>query len=183
MTQQEAGPSADNSNDATGCADELFGPGKIPGTQKQNAGARAKAGEQIKKRELDRADDPFQAGSDDEERVEIEDEVEQPVMEKERGKHSPVFATVANRPWFEGAEPVQSERARRAAQFHFGDKHREVQHDEGDDRGRWAPRIRTKRAGDRPIRLLDPMEQCKAGRRKGRARDQIGSGEAMRDFG
>src|SRR6476620_9711486 len=129
MPQKISGPDANNSHHAAGSANELIGPRPVGKVQKQNAGARSQPREQIIKSETKRTDDAFQARSDHEERVKIEEKMERPEMKEQRGEHPPVFAAVTDRPRLERAQSGRCERTHRAAQAYFGNEHGDVQRD------------------------------------------------------
>src|SRR5437763_3935845 len=106
MAQEIAGPDTDHSHDAARSSYQLFGTGEIREAQQQNAGARSQTGQEIIKGEARRSNDAFQPRPNDKEGVEVEDQMERPEVQKERGKHPPVFAPVAHRPWLECTEPM-----------------------------------------------------------------------------
>src|SRR6478672_8891686 len=151
--------------------------------QNQNAGARSQSREQIIKSETKRTDDAFQARSDHEERVKIEEKMERPEMEEQRGEHPPVFAAVTDRPRLERAQSVQGERTHRAAQAYFGNEHGDVHRDKNSDCERRPPRFRTESAGAWAICLFDLMKDGSSGRGKRCARQNLGAIEPLRDFG
>jgi len=158
MAKKITSPDTDDSHDATRGADQLFRPIGHRPFQKQNTGARSETGEQIIKRESHGADDPFQPGSDDEERVKIESNMQRPEMQKKRRQHPPVLAAIADRPRLERAQAIQSKRVRRTAESHFDDKHREVQRDETEHRDSRTPGFETERGRRRAIALLDAIK-------------------------
>ncbi len=61
-----------------------------------------------------------------EERIQIEEEMERAVMQKERSEEPPVFSFEANGEEIECAQTVQGKRIGRAAQRQLGHEHRDI---------------------------------------------------------
>src|SRR3954463_5289249 len=119
MAQQIARPNANDSEDAARGANEIRR-GGIPEPQEQHPRARSETGQQIINTKTHRANDAFEPRTDYKKRVEIEKEVQGPVVKEQGAQHPPIFAG-QDGPRLERSQSMQRERVGGAAKPDFGD--------------------------------------------------------------
>ena len=135
MLEKKSGPRSHDAHDRARRTHEEISARPTQPPERQHPRARTEPGHQIANGETHPADGCFQGWPENVKRVEIHEQMQRAIVQKERAQQPPIFAAGQNGDRLERAESVQGKIIGRSAEGKLDQKHGHVQADEDGDGG------------------------------------------------
>lgn len=126
LPEKNPRPRAHDSHDATGSADQFAAGKKMPLYQEHDTETRSETRKQVAGSERDRAEFPFERGTEQVKSEEIKEKMDRTVMEKERAQQSPVLMAIKNEVGVQLSQALESGFIFGAAGENFQEEHENV---------------------------------------------------------